>query len=196
MGADGVELDVHVSVDGIPVVHHDPQVGHDMISQRTAAEIRKHRLPNGEPIPTLTEAFAALGEQLEVFVEVKDLPQQHDAALLAVLDRAPAPRQVRVHSFDHRLVRRLREQRPSLQYGVLSTSYPIDPLNQVRDARAHVLWQQASLVDQALTDRAHSQDVRVFAWTVDEPDRMRTLISLGIDAICSNRPDVAREVCG
>jgi glycerophosphoryl diester phosphodiesterase len=36
----------------------------------------------------------------------------------------------------------------------------------------------------------------VFAWTVDDPARMQLLIDAGVDAVCTNRPDVARTVTG
>jgi glycerophosphoryl diester phosphodiesterase len=194
LGADGVELDVHVTKDGATVVHHDPSAGSFPIAETRFRELRAHKLPNGETIPLLSDALSTLGTDVEVFVEVKDLPPEHDRSLLDVLDAGPAPNHYHVHSFDHRIVKRLKTDRPSLPCGVLSTSYPVDPLAQMHDAGATELWQVQDMLDSQLIDAVHRAGHRIYTWTVDEPDLMRELIGLGVDAICTNRPDVAREI--
>jgi glycerophosphoryl diester phosphodiesterase len=196
MRADGVELDVHVTADGVPIVHHDPVAFARLIAAVTHDELARFRLANDEAIPTLTEALDAMGAGFEVFVEVKDLPPEHDAALFGVLDAGPDPSCYRVHSFDHRIIRRLREARPSLPCGVLSVARPVRPLVLLDDADAEVLWQQESLLDAQLIAQVHERQKRVFAWTVDDPERMQHLLDLGVDALCCNTPDVARSVVG
>jgi glycerophosphoryl diester phosphodiesterase len=127
---------------------------------------------------------------------VKALEPRDDHSFLAVLDSAPAPERYHVHSFDHRIVRRLREHRSDVPTGVLSTSYPIRPVLQLEDASAETLWQQESLIDSELIETVHQASAQLFAWTVDDPVRMQVLASLGADAICTNRPDVAKEHLG
>lgn len=196
MGADGVELDVHFTADGQPVVHHDPVAGPFAIFRTTLAELSRHRLANGEAIPTLAQVLTLMGHDTEVFVELKALDPRDDVHLLRVLEQGPALQRYHVHSFDHRIVRRLRDQHPALDTGVLSASYPLRPVAPLKDAGATTLWQQETLLDAELLEQAHRGGARVFAWTVDDPDRMRTLLSLGVDALCTNRPDVARQVVG
>jgi glycerophosphoryl diester phosphodiesterase len=195
-GADGVELDVHVSADGVPVVHHDPHVDSLAIAASPHRELRELRLPNDEALPTLSEALDVLGKDLNAYVEVKDLPPEHDAAILEALERGPAPTRYQVHSFDHRIVWRLRAQRPALPTGVLVVAHAVRPLVLLEDAGASVLWQQEGLIDEPLVAAAHERGYRVIAWTVDDPARMRLLIEAGVDGICTNRPDVARRVVG
>jgi len=196
LGADGVELDVQTTLDGIVIVHHDAVADNHRIAEVRLGELRDHKLPNGEAIPPLADALSTLGTKLLVFVEVKTLPPQHDDRLLQVLQIGPAPENYHVHSFDHRIIRRLKQRQPSLPCGVLSTSYPVNPLSQLEDAGATELWQVESMIDRELIEAAHDKGYPVYAWTVDEPTRMRQLIDLGVDAICTNRPDVAREVVG
>ncbi len=195
-GADGVELDVHVTADGMPVVHHDPVVAGQSIAASRWADLEGIELANGETLPTLVAALDTLGADLGAYVEVKHLAPEHDGALLEVLQQCPAPDNCRVHSFDHALVRRLRERNAGLRVGILAVARPVSPFIALEDARAGVLWQQESLVDAALVEGAHQRGYSVFAWTVDEPERMRELLAMNVDAICSNRPDVAREVVG
>lgn len=190
--ADGIELDVHATADGVLVVHHDPLLGGRPISQLCAADLPGHTLPNGELVPTLPQALAAIGRNCLVFVEVKALYPGHDVALLKALEAGPAPTHYHVHGFDHRIIRRLTSQRPSLVGGILSASYPVDPWRQLADAGAEELWQEALLIDRALAEGAHQRDIRLYAWTVDDPGRARELVSLGVDGLCTNRPDVLR----
>src|SRR5919205_1725983 len=91
LDADGVELDVHSTCDGAIVVHHDHEIaGVGPISQMSHAEIRQVRIPNGEPLPLLTEVLELVGSR-DVWVEIKSLSPAHDQQLLEVLDRGPAP---------------------------------------------------------------------------------------------------------
>lgn len=193
MGADGIELDVHATADGVIVVYHDPELNGHAIRSTSWDALRDATLPNGEPIPTLAQALRAIGGGRSVFVEIKHLEPRHDAALLSVLDRAPHGLRCHVHSFDHRIVKRLRERRPDLVTGVLSMSYPVTPVAQLRDAGASALWQERSLVDRALVDQVHAARARVYVWTVDHADEARRFAAWGVDAICTNRPDQIRE---
>lgn len=193
LGADGIELDVHDTADGVLVVHHDPLLDGQPIRELSAAEVSGVRLPNGEPVPTLAAALRTIGPDCRVFVEVKTLAPEHDAALLAALDAGPAPSNYHVHGFDHRVVRRLTAQRRGLVGGVLSTSYPLDPWRQLSDVGAQELWQETPLIDRALVDGAHERGFLVYAWTVDHAARARELAAVGVDGVCTNRPDLIRE---
>ncbi len=195
-GANGVELDVHATADGKLIVFHDTDLGGKPIAGLPAEPVLAHRLPNGETIPTLEDALEVLEGQTEAFIEVKTLPPSRDETIFATIDASPAPDRCHVHSFDHRIIRRLGAQRPDLSMGVLSSSYPIDPVGPVLAAGARVLWQQVEMVDRALLDRAHAAGISVYAWTVDDPDRMRTLIEWRVDGICTNMPDIAWRVVG
>jgi len=192
MRADGIELDVHATADGAYVVIHDDLLAGRRIPDLQAGEVRAHPLKNGERIPTLTEALQAIGTATTVFVEVKALPVSRDQGLLGVLDAGPAPARYHVHSFDHRIVQRLKQRAPERTYGILSSSYPVNPLEAIEAAGATELWQHESMIDEDLVRGVHGAGCRVYAWTVDDPPRMRALRDLGVDGICSNRPDVAR----
>jgi len=194
LDADAVELDVHASTDGEIFVHHDENLDVTrFIPRMTGAQVRACRLQNGEPVPTLAEALDAAGP-LQVFVEVKTLPPRYDARLLEILAAGPNPGGYAVHAFDHRIVRRLGEARPSLTRGILTASYAIHPLADLEDAGASILWQDRGMVDEALVRLLHQARRRLFVWTVDQPDEMRRLVDVGVDGLCTDLPDRARAV--
>jgi glycerophosphoryl diester phosphodiesterase len=199
-GADAIELDVHVTADGVAVVHHDPVVRVSgavpgpppfALATATAAEVAAHRLPGGHSIPTLDQVLALVGTRAEVLVEVKSAPGRENA-LLACLDRHPDAR-VAVHAFDHRLPAALRRMRPSIPIGFLSASYPLDVTAQFAAVRPDAFWQHVDLIDGDLVRAVQGAGVRLVAWTVNDPSRLRQLAALGVDALCTDTPAAARQ---
>ena len=193
LGADGIELDIHATSDGALVVHHDDTICGVHIPASTATAVRAQRLPNGEVPPLLEEALAAIDPRLRVYVEIKTLPQACDAHLLAVLDAGPHPTGYAVHAFDHRVLARLGTLRPSLPRGILSSSYPVRPLVPLVDVGAVGFWMDRALVDGDLAALLHVAGAQLFAWTVDDAVEMVRLAGLGVDGLCTNRPDLGRR---
>jgi glycerophosphoryl diester phosphodiesterase len=192
LDADGVELDVHATRDGAIVVHHDPDVpGVGPIASLTLDEVKQVRIRNGETLPLLQEVLELLGDH-DVWVEVKGLPAAHDRALLAVLDAGPAPHRYAVHSFDHRIIRRLGEARPALARGILLSAYLDDSVSALNGVGATTLWQEWRLVDQELVNAIHAAECRIIAWTVNEVGDLEHLARLGVDGLCGNYPDRIR----
>ena len=188
LGADGVELDVHATVDGAIVVFHDSCLpSGESIAETPAARVREHRLGNGEAVPLLGEVLTAIPD-LKVFIEVKHLDARWDTSLLKVI-AGGGPERCAVHSFDHRIVARLAGQRPTLACGALSVSRLVDPVHALDRALADTLWQEVDYIDPALVEQVHNSNRRVIAWTVNDADTARRLTQLGVDGICGNFPE-------
>jgi glycerophosphoryl diester phosphodiesterase len=188
-GVDGVELDVHATADGGIVVHHDPVLtGGRPLDSVTLAEATSTVLPNGEPVPTLAQALELIGDR-DVWVEVKALPPVFDARLLGILDAGPHPARYAVHSFDHRITARLGRLRPKLRLGALLVARVVDPVAVLRASGATTLWQDWTMIDQALVDAVHAAGGRIIAWTVNDPAATAVLARMGVDGLCGNFPD-------
>ena len=209
LGADWVELDVHRSADGVAVVHHDATLG----DGRRITDLAASDLPGS--ICTLAAALDVCRTHgLGVNVEVKSDPREpgFDAAY-AVVDvaleamRQPAsgadeplgdgsPRFL-VTSFDPGCLGAVRE-RSTFPTGQLAFDIPdVGALIDRAAASGHVAvnpWDP--FVDEAFVARAAAAGLRVFPWTVDDPDRMRTLVDLGVDGIITNVPDRLRSIIG
>jgi glycerophosphoryl diester phosphodiesterase len=154
------------------------------------SRVRATKLADGSQVPTLIEALATL-VGLEVFVEAKTLPPEADPDLLDVL-RTNGLGRFAVHAFDHRIIGRLHRANPDLRLGVLSCSYPIDPIRQVKDAGATTLWQEASLIDSALVAACRNEEIALIAWTVNDRAEAHRLTELGVDGLCGNWPERLR----
>ncbi len=193
-GADGIELDVHLTVDGVLVVHHDPTLqplegatdaAHPAIRDLTHAAVRGHILAPGVSIPTLAEVLDLVGTRAVVYIEVK----AHGAEAAVVRCIRESAASCAVHGFDHRVALRAGLLDPGLPTGILLDSYLIDPAAALGDARARDYWQRWEMIDADLVARIHAVRGRVIAWTVNEPSVARRLHLLGVDAVCT-------DVCG
>jgi glycerophosphoryl diester phosphodiesterase len=188
---DGLELDVHLTRDGVPVVHHDAElrpVGSALdgacLADLTLDELRAYELAPGVAVPTLDEAVALAAGRSRVYVEVKARGAA-DAVAECLRGRGDA---TPVHSFDHRVSRRARELDGSLPVGVLSVSYLVDNAAPLRHAGARDLWQMWAMIDQPLVDEIHAAGGRVIAWTVNDPAAAVVLTRLGVDGLCTDVP--------
>jgi glycerophosphoryl diester phosphodiesterase len=142
-------------------------------------------------VPILGEILQLVGDR-DVWVEVKTLPQRFDSALLAALDQGPAPHRYAVHSFDHRIVHRLGQARPSLRRGILLSAYLRDVVAVMRSVGACTLWQEWQQIDQELVTQVHEAGATVIAWTVNEIGDLDRMVRLGVDGLCGNYPDRIR----
>lgn len=129
----GVELDVHLSADGIPVVFHDEELdrmtgtsGH--VSELTLAELKSLALiPSGEAIPTLREALAAIDGARPVLVEVKNYGQPVgplEQAVAEVLDGYTGL--AFVQSFNPMTLKWFLKHRPQVYRGLISYGFPVE----------------------------------------------------------------------
>lgn len=191
LGADGIELDVHATRDGIVVVHHDPVVharhpqrpAHRAIAEISAAELERFPLADGVRIPTLPEALEAIGSRATVYVEIK--AQNIEALVTRCIRESKAT--CAVHSFDHRIVKIVKNIFPAIRTGVLEVSRHIDPVASLASASAEDLWQEVDSIDEEIVERAHSVGARVIAWTANQPGHWEALYALGVDGLCTDR---------
>jgi glycerophosphoryl diester phosphodiesterase len=193
-GADGVELDVHATLDGEIVVHHDPSISGLPIAEKRWPDLAVVPLANGEPLPTLAQALDVLGK-LRVFVEVKALDARWDDRLFAVLDRGPNPGGYAIHSFAEDIVRRLGAKRPTLPRGILSEGETDTPQQILEHASAQTLWQELATLDERLVQSVHARKgATIIVWTVDKARDIERCVRWGVDGICTNHPDRARRI--
>lgn len=196
LGADGVELDVRRTADGVLVVHHDPAID----GLGVLANVPFARLRAGRPdIPTLAEALEACRGML-VNVEVKCLPWEPDADADHVAARGSVDL-VRDHgadavfsSFDLATVDAVRAYAPGTETGFLVYGQDVDAAAALASERGHG-WlhpeRAAVVADLDAIARCHDRGLRVDVWTVDDPADIVALASAGVDAIITNVPDGA-----
>jgi glycerophosphoryl diester phosphodiesterase len=159
------------------------------LSAVDAADLLTHRLKGGLALPTLDAVLNLVGARATVYVEVK--APGIEGSLVACLDRHPLARAA-VHAFDHRIPVAIQLARPRVPIGLLSTSYPVSLRGFVGAAHPQALWQQAALIDADLVRAAHELGARVVAWTENDAVHARSLVAMGVDALCTDVPGPLR----
>jgi glycerophosphoryl diester phosphodiesterase len=216
-GADVVELDVRMTLDGVAVVMHDGDVssrtdGTGWIHRMTLDEVRVLDASGGRgprtPVPTLREALELLSGRAGVDIEIKNAPDEpsfdpgESAAeeTVRLLGETGFVGPVLVSSFHWPTVERVRRRTMDVATGLLFT--PLIPLDvalahAVEADHAFVLPRFTQLADDAGAEyvaRAHRAEVRVGTWTVDDLEEMDRLFAMGVDAVATNDPGAAVAV--
>jgi glycerophosphoryl diester phosphodiesterase len=206
LGADWIELDVHLSRDGALVVIHDETVdrttdGHGLVQQHSLAELKRLDAGAwfgaqfaGERLPSLDEVLEWARDHNTVLdVEIKNAPIFYDGieeAVVQALDRFDMAEQVIVISFDHRAVQRVKALDERVSTGVLYSGRPADGgIGLARAARADALLPHWAFVTPSDVQEAHSAGLAVAPWESSDPDVVRRLLAAGVDAIGTNYPD-------
>ena len=207
LGADGIEIDVQASADGVPVLMHDPTVdrttdGSGEVSHLTLAELRRldagpRRFEGrfrGEKIPTLAEALDVARARALLVIEVKQ-PEIEEALLKVVRDLDALDGCV-VHSFFPQVVAKVRQIEPRLPAALLTGAQ-----NDWGKFFAFALSLNAqgvsvlhSAVDAAVARRARLRKMTLSTWTANEAEDMRRLLDCGVDAITTDYPDRLRSL--
>ena len=211
LGADWIELDVHLSRDGALVVIHDETVdrttdGHGAVRDHTLAELKALDAGGwfgpeyaGQRIPTLDEVLAwARRCNTIVDIEIKNAPVYYagiEAAVVDAVRRHDMTEQVIVISFDHAAVKQVKALEPRVATGVLFAGRPVDGgLGMARQAQADAVLPHWAYVTETDVAAAHAAGLSVAPWASSDPDVLRQLIAAGVDAIGTNHPDVLRGV--
>lgn len=197
LGADGLELDVHATRDGVVVVHHDPipraldgagQRVARPIADLTRADLQRLRV-DGEPIPTLAEVLDLARASVIVYVEIKGAAIEQRVVDVVRASRANCA----IHSFDHPAIGRVAALAPEIPRGLLFERAEVDMLGAMARYDARDLWPAVDLVTPALVDAAHRAGRRVVVWTVNDSSNARRLASLGVDALCGDDVPLLRD---
>lgn len=202
-GAEGIELDVQRTADGVLVVCHDERVtrtsnGKGRIEKQTYDELAALDFSYLNPelgrvvIPTLDEVLdlvRATGVTLNI--ELKNSVVRYkgmEADVVAAVRNAGVEDQVLYSSFNHRSVRKLADK--GLSTGVLFGEVLADPEIYAKSLGAVALHPGVSVVrlDKRLVERAHQAGLRVHVWTVDQPKQLDRMFALDVDAVMTNRP--------
>lgn len=208
-GADGIELDVHLTRDDEVVVIHDETLerttnGHGWVADHTLAQLRELDASYGRAdfagvkIPTLAEVLELLaGSDAVANVELKtdQLPYRGiEERVHEIVGASGVGERVLYSSFNHYTLMNLRSLGAEQPLGALLSDRLFKPWRYVHDldvAAIHPSWRAST---GKLVRKSHDKGLRVHVWTVDAPKHLRKQLAHGVDAIITNTPLVAIEM--
>jgi glycerophosphoryl diester phosphodiesterase len=221
LGADGLEFDVHLSRDGVVVVHHDPTLDRTTnasgpLSAHTADELAAFDAGHWFRGPEAGAQFPFRGQGMggprlrDVLGRYAGIPMiielkvnQPELARRAVdeVRAARAVESVSFGSFGWRVLNAIRQYEPRIPTGAsreearwaLYRSWVGWPLGHpaYREFQVPERAGSTTIISPRFIRHAHRAHVPVKVWTVDHEADIRRLAAWGVDGIISDRPDVA-----
>lgn len=222
-GADGVECDVRLSADGVPVVVHDPALDRTTdrqgpVAALTAAQLAQvdagyHFGPEagypwrgrGVGVPTLAAVLDATGDA-RLIIEVKDGTRAAAEAVVAVVRAAHAQPRVCIGSFHADVVQAVRHLAADIATGAsepevrraLLLARLHWPVPAHRPFIAFQVPEQMAgirVLQPTFVRRARREGARVQVWVVDEVEAALRLLAMGVDDLITDRPDRLVPAC-
>lgn len=190
LGAFGIELDVHLSKDGVPVVIHDATVDRTMIGSGAVADMTLEDLSElggvqGGRIPTLEDVLQLVQSQCHVDIEVKAAAAAE--MVIHATGRKPGLRWA-MSSFDHDVLRFAHSVSPEIELWPLATTVDNTAIKTARELSAPVLALNEAGVTRHTVEALRAEGLGVWAWTVNDPERARILASWGVHGLCTDDP--------
>lgn len=195
-GADGIELDVRRTADGHFVVHHDPVLADGTV----IADVALDGLPPHVPdLATALDACAGAWVNLEIKNDEREPGFEPDRAIAVdvvdLLRTLPDdPERWLISSFDLATVAAVRATGSSVRTAWLVYGITPEVLAETVTGGHHAVHPWVGQLDGPAVDAAHDASLVVNAWTCNDEDQMRDLISWGVDGVCTDVPDVMRRL--
>ena len=209
-GADGMELDVHLTKDGEGVVIHDETLdrtsnGHGNVRDYTLEELKKFSFHNhmekyqGVQIPTLKEVLNLVKNScMKVNIELKTGIYWYEGIEEKTMDIVKTmgmEDRVIYSSFNHYSIQKVLEQNSDAETAYLFSDVPLNMEKYAKDTGVkglHPAVYHLKMADFLETYMKSGLKVRV--WTVNNKEDMKMFIDAGVDAIITNYPKVSVEL--
>lgn len=196
LGAKWIELDVQLH-DGQLWVFHDQRLerctnGRGWLVDHDSAALRALDAGGGQRIPVLREVLEHLRGRVSLNVELKT--GAGTAAAVAQTLRAAfasgwKPEQFLVSSFNLPELREFRRLVPDVALGVLLCGVPLDLADAATTLGARVVSLDRDFAEPALIEDTHARGMKVFVFTVNEPEDIARFRAAGVDGVFTDFPE-------
>ena len=209
-GADGIELDVHLSADEQPVVIHDftlerttdgagPVSGHRVrdLKRLDAGGWRDRRF-RGQRLQTLQEVLERFRDRARFWIELKGgsaLYPGIEDRVVSMIEIYDVVERVLVQSFDRAAIARVRALNREIPVGALVAEAPLD-LGLLDPEAVDAICPGEPVVSEELLGEIRRAGLASYVWTVNEPARMDRLVEWGVSGIITDRPGLLRARLG
>lgn len=190
-GAQGLEFDVRADVNGVPVLSHDRSLERRAgdrrnVDELTVEELKSFDVGNGYRIPTLAETLELCGGRGFLDIEVKQAGIEQ-----AVLDELAGYRGAwAISSFDWSSLAAFRKLDPNVELWLLAMQFNDALFDTARQIAARGVAMHHSQLNEASVSSTRQRGLGVLAWTVNDAGEAQRLADLGIDALCTDVPEL------
>ncbi|MGG0755875.1 glycerophosphodiester phosphodiesterase [Brevibacillus laterosporus] len=205
-GIQAIEVDVQLSKDGIPVLIHDFTLdrttnGSGLVKDHTFEQLREWSAGSwfaeefsNEQIPALEELFQSASQHTcRLNVELKTAGNLYPLLAEKVVELVEAyelATQVCLTSFDHEIIKRVKELQPSIKTGLIITGKPVLLREQLAKTGATILSMAYLYLTKDFVQMMLEEGFEIFAWTIDDENEIERISEWHPNIyICTNHPD-------
>jgi glycerophosphoryl diester phosphodiesterase len=204
IGVDFIEIDVHLSKDGIPVVIHDAMLKRttnaqvdQRIADMTLKEIKSLDAGNwfdssflGESIPTLQEVLELKRDSSNLMIEIKKGPSQIKTIVKSVCELvcqsiSHSKGEIVLGSFSLGIIDEIRNQYPHLSLIGIIEDFNMIPFMRSKKLPKLAFWYK--LLNPTLIQQLHEEEAKIWAFTVDDLKTAQFLLSIHTDGLITNK---------
>lgn len=200
-GADGIEFDVRLASDGIPVVIHDDTLYRTggvrkRVADLTSSELNKIDVGSwfgrdfgDQRVPSLSELFELFeSNELLLCLEMKGVTLQLVEACCRLIEQHRLKDRVILSSFEHSALETVKSIDSTFRTAALFQSPFAFIVERAIAIGASEIAVHHRITDERLAQKARLADLRVVTWTVDDPAWVKRAQAIGIDALITNNP--------
>jgi len=193
---DEIEFDLHVTKDGIPVLHHDPALTNPNgtalpIIEHTYAELQTHKAD----LVTFDDMLATIGRTVPLQAEVKPgvAPRPIIAVIQKYLDAGWMPSDFVLSSFDQQILLELHAALPQIEKVVLERWSGVRATYRARQVGTKRLSMNQKWLWWGFIASMSKADWQLSAYTINDPARARRWARYGLHSVVTNYPDLFEQ---
>jgi glycerophosphoryl diester phosphodiesterase len=205
-GAHWVEIDVQRTADDAVVVIHDRDlmkiggepivVSESRLEKIEAKDVGSWFAPKfaNQRIPTLEEVLKKCKNKIKVNIELKYYGWDERLAkrVVDIVEKVQMDNDIVIMSLEPKAIRQVKDMRPEWQVGLLSAA----ALTDIVGENADFLAVHSRMASPGFVKQVHDAGKRLYVWTVNDAVGMMQMFDLGVDALITDKPDLAIRLMG
>ncbi len=185
-GADGIEFDVRLSRDGVPVVIHDETLYRTSGVRRRVADLSANEL-NQFDVPSLAQVFELFApNNLVLYLEMKEVAVAQECCRL--IEQSGFKDRVIFECFEHSALQTVKSIDPTFRIAPLFQPPATFILKRALAVDANEIALHHRLTNKRLIQKARDAGLKVVTWTVDDPAWIERAREFGVHALITNDP--------
>ena len=197
MGAEMLEMDVHLTKNRKVVVIHDDSIKNatgkkGKISEMPFVDVQKLRLKDGQEIPTLKDVLERFKGQCQFNIEIKSLevalPSFDIVKKLDILD------DVLFSCFNGLWLVGIKAKQEKARIAIISRDKKINLVQLATNLKAEAIHPEKKILTKELIENAQKEGLKINVWVVDKEPAMKKFIDMGVDGIITNKPDILSKL--
>ncbi len=205
MQADMVEVDLRITSDSRPVIAHDSNlrriygISQDIRELPLKTLQARTNTASTEPVPTFEEvAFLCSALKLSLYVDIKEFNRLAFETVFRTLQVYQLYDHVILASFRPDWIGEIKALNPQVRTSILFNSIYVEPVKLAQSVQAnyvHPCWESVAPEPHRLLTQDWLKSVRdaglgIITWHEERPNEIESLINLGVDGICTDKPDL------